>query len=211
MGNESESKIDREQRDAVLLVEDDPAIAEALRRMLDDYDVHHSGNATDAIRRLTERRWTALVVDIGLPEGELAGIEVLRAAQAHDSTLPLLAITGLLASSEATSNAIALGGHRIGVSIIPKPVPREDLRRFMADAVRTRMPLQRFLEERGFSPREAELVVYLAEGGTMKDFAETKGLSLSTVKTYRLRALERGRAASIQELILSVEKVRLRR
>lgn len=204
----SDLEIRQEQLDPVLLVEDDVPVAEALSRMLDDYQVHHASNATDAARLLTERRWTAAIVDIGLPEGELAGIDVLRAARAHDAMLPMLAITGLLASGETTSYAIALGGLRIGVSIAPKPVLRADILEFMQRAVLARMPLERYLQTRGFSPREAALIAWVAEGETVKSYAKHAGLSLSTVKTYVARILQRTGAASIHGLIIAIERER---
>ena len=82
-----------EARGLVLVVEDEPAIAELERRYLvhEGYGVHVEGNgaaALDAVRRL---RPAAVVLDVGLPG--LDGISVCRALRESGDWVPVLFVT----------------------------------------------------------------------------------------------------------------------
>ena len=73
-------------------------------------------------------------------------------------------------------------------------------------ALCARMRFERYLQEaRGFSPREAALLAWVA----VKSYAKHEGLSLSTAKTYVSRILQRTGATSLQALIIAIERERL--
>lgn len=77
----------------ILIAEDDPAIAEALKHAL-----RRSGHAVDCVQNgaladaaLASIRFDLLILDLGLPK--LDGLEVLRRARAHGAGLPILILT----------------------------------------------------------------------------------------------------------------------
>jgi DNA-binding response OmpR family regulator len=81
------------QRGLVMVVEDEPAIADVIRLNLAKagYGVHvenHGDRALDAIRRL---RPAAIILDVGLPG--LDGTEVCRRLRADDDWTPVLFVT----------------------------------------------------------------------------------------------------------------------
>lgn len=196
-------------RPRVLVIEDDVDVARAVERILREYEVSLATTATEGIARLSETAWTALIVDIGLPEGDLAGIDVLRAAREQDPALPILVVTGRLASEKATSDAIALGTMRVGAPILPKPVPREDLLAFVRHANALRMPFERYLVEvKRFSPREAEILAWVQRGRTLDAYAASRGLSRATVKSYGRRILRQTGAANLQSVLLAIQRER---
>src|SRR5207248_11713280 len=79
---------------AFLRVEDDPAIARAIGRLLaKSRPTHHVSRVAEAKAALEDATsWTGLVVDIGLPDG--SGLDVLSAAREKWPTLPALVLTG---------------------------------------------------------------------------------------------------------------------
>jgi two-component system response regulator MprA len=77
----------------VLVVEDDPAIAESLRRALhyDGYDVTAVGDGHAALRLLEPRDHDAVVLDLGLPL--IDGLDVCRRLRASGDRTPVLVVT----------------------------------------------------------------------------------------------------------------------
>ena len=77
----------------LLLVEDDTALADALRAALDRRGIasDHATTASDAGQMLTAARYAALVLDIGLPDR--SGIEVLRDLRARHDPIPVILLT----------------------------------------------------------------------------------------------------------------------
>jgi DNA-binding response OmpR family regulator len=77
----------------VLLVEDDPVLADGIARILRGHgmvvDVVHNGD--DADRALQAREMSVAVLDIGLPG--IDGFEVVRRLRARVSQLPVLLLT----------------------------------------------------------------------------------------------------------------------
>jgi two-component system OmpR family response regulator len=77
----------------ILIAEDDPAIAEALKHAL-----RRCGHAVDCVQNgaladaaLASIRFDLLILDLGLPR--LDGLEVLRRARAQGARLPILILT----------------------------------------------------------------------------------------------------------------------
>jgi PAS domain S-box-containing protein len=84
------------QRRRVLLVEDDPDIAEVLTLLLDrvGHDAHITSSVSEGLAAIAERRPDMVICDIGLP-GE-RGYELAKTVRRDDalSDLPLVALTG---------------------------------------------------------------------------------------------------------------------
>lgn len=103
-------------RSHVLLVEDEPLVARGLVRGLRDRcDVHVAATAAAGIEAITmDRRWDAIVADIGLPDG--SGLEVLAAAKRWRPGVPLLAVTGDITNSRVNE------AFELGARVVAKPV-----------------------------------------------------------------------------------------
>jgi len=77
----------------ILVVEDDPVIADAVRvgLMLGGAIVDCVGTCADALAAVSTTRFSAIVLDIMLPDG--SGIDVLREIRAGKETIPVLLLT----------------------------------------------------------------------------------------------------------------------
>jgi two-component system OmpR family response regulator len=78
----------------ILIAEDDAALSEALRFTLTQagYAVDHVANGVAADEALKSDGFGVLILDLGLPK--LDGFEVLRRLRKHNTTLPVLILSG---------------------------------------------------------------------------------------------------------------------
>ena len=77
----------------VLLVEDDPILADGLKRILlrSHYIVTHEANGREADRLLTINQYDLVILDMGLPE--MDGAEILRRLRQRNVKVPVLILT----------------------------------------------------------------------------------------------------------------------
>jgi two-component system, OmpR family, response regulator MtrA len=126
--------VDSHARGLVLVVEDEPAIADVIRRNLSasgyGVEVEHDGaRAIDAVRRFQP---VAIVLDIGLPG--MDGVEVCRRLRADQDWTPVLFVT---ARDDEVDRIIGL--EMGGDDYITKPFsPRELVARVTGVLRRTR-------------------------------------------------------------------------
>ncbi|HRU10896.1 MAG TPA: response regulator, partial [Thermoanaerobaculia bacterium] len=81
-------------RASVLVVDDEKAIRDSLRMILEfeDYRVDEAADGDAALRRVAERQPDALLLDIKMPG--LDGLAVLRMLRERGHDVPVLMITG---------------------------------------------------------------------------------------------------------------------
>jgi two-component system, OmpR family, response regulator MprA len=77
----------------ILVVDDDPAVRESLRRSLsfNGYDVDMAGDGAEALARIGARQPDALVIDVMMPR--LDGLDTTRALRTAGNELPILVLT----------------------------------------------------------------------------------------------------------------------
>jgi DNA-binding response OmpR family regulator len=77
----------------VLVVEDEPKVANAMREGLEaeGYQVVTAPNGEDGFFRLSTEQFDLMLIDLGLPGR--SGLEVLKAARAGGITTPVIAVT----------------------------------------------------------------------------------------------------------------------
>src|SRR5262249_12012587 len=77
----------------ILIVEDEPVLADGLTRSLrhSDYAVDCSGNGSEADHILATQAYDLVILDLGLPQ--LDGFEVLRRLRHRGSRVPVLVLT----------------------------------------------------------------------------------------------------------------------
>ena len=78
----------------VLLVDDDTAVRNALRRVLErrGYRVFACGSGSEALEHLAAGGYDAMVSDVRMPG--MSGLKLLRAVREHDLDLPVILVTG---------------------------------------------------------------------------------------------------------------------
>jgi CheY-like chemotaxis protein len=114
---------------AILLVEDDPLVAEACLMLLEDfgYAVKHVATADEALRLLANGHRPSLVFSDVVMPGSLDGVELARTLRVRYPTMPVLLTTGF---SRAASEAAASG-----FKILHKPYMPNDLEREIKSAL----------------------------------------------------------------------------
>jgi two-component system response regulator MprA len=77
----------------ILVVDDEPAVQHALSRALtlERYEVALSGDGGDALERMTDGSYDAVILDISMPV--LDGLEVCRRARENGDRTPVLMLT----------------------------------------------------------------------------------------------------------------------
>jgi DNA-binding NtrC family response regulator len=116
----------------VLIVDDDPDICEALGDFLEGqgYRTRRCGTGTAGLTLLAERRFAAVILNIGLPD--INGLSVLRTMQKRIPGLPVIMLTG------SDSNDIRRDSIRLGAfAFLVKPWDRQQLKHIVAQAVHT--------------------------------------------------------------------------
>ena len=91
----------------ILIVEDDPVLADGLTRSLrgSDYAVDCIGNGTQADHVLATQSYDLVILDVGLPG--LDGFAVLRELRARGRRLPVVILTARDSVEDALSLATA--------------------------------------------------------------------------------------------------------
>ncbi|MFC0547179.1 response regulator transcription factor [Kutzneria chonburiensis] len=128
----------------ILVVDDDRAVRESLRRSLqfNGYQVELAGDGQQALEAVTAQRPDAMVLDVMMPR--LDGLEVCRRLRGTGDDLPILVLT----ARDAVSDRVA--GLDAGADdYLPKPFALEELlarlrallRRAVADDAAANAPL----------------------------------------------------------------------
>ena len=88
------------QQNTVLVVDDDPSLRRSLERVLrlGGYEVELAEHGGAALERLAERRYAAVVLDVGMPQPD--GLEVSRRLRARGDRTPVIMLTAREAVSD---------------------------------------------------------------------------------------------------------------
>jgi two-component system chemotaxis response regulator CheB len=127
----SSSGSDRSRRRRVLIVDDEPLIAELISECLstspEPLDVVRVGNGHAALESVERSRPDLVMLDINMPV--LDGLETLKLLRVRHPRLPVLMITG----SDGASVAAALAAGAFGY--LPKPMDLRYIRHLVSLAL----------------------------------------------------------------------------
>ena len=128
----AEAAAEAETGGTVLLVEDNPDVAEASAVLLEQlgYEVHRAGDAETALREVEARELDLVVSDIVMA-GAMDGLGLARAIRQRHPTLPVLLVTGY-------SNAVASAETEF--TVLRKPYELAELGRAAAKLVAEAQP-----------------------------------------------------------------------
>jgi DNA-binding NarL/FixJ family response regulator len=166
-----------------LIAEDDELVGRILVRTLSEH------GRTELVRTIEEARsalktqaFTAVVVDIGLPDG--CGLDLIKDARSQDPGTSALVVSGRVDERRLAE------AHHLGVWFLLKQVDTKELGIF---AVRTRAKtrarrekiaalVERWSVEYELTPAEAAVLELAAYGAQRSRLAELRGVAPSTVK-----------------------------
>lgn len=193
-----------EARPTVFIVDDDPAVREAMAMLMASAGLTSSAfpSARDFLAAYEPGAPGCLVLDLRMPG--MSGTELQEELDRRGATLPIIFLTAY------ADVPTAVGAVRAGaVDFLQKPVEggrllkrvRDALgldsvsraRRFEAQGARQRLAL--------LTPRESEVLRFVVEGHTNKAIARELGISRRTVETHRARIMRKTAAASLPDLI----------
>lgn len=173
------------ERPSVLLVEDEWLVGRACAQVLERHgcDVTHAASAA-AARPLLDRDWTAVLLDVGLPDG--SGLELARLARARDARLSILLFTGR--DDRQLANAAQL----VGAEFLYKPATPESVGAFITRALGRRdsgpdaieQAAQAVAKAAGLTRAEHEVLLEAARNPLREDLAERLGISKNTLKSH---------------------------
>ena len=117
----------------VLVIDDEPSVADALRLILDDngYAAVVARNGRDGLEEARKRRFDVTITDLRLPD--MSGLDVLSAIRQADSNSLVIVITAY-----GTSEAVVELMSRGAVDVLPKPFFPSDILKAIEAALNDR-------------------------------------------------------------------------
>jgi FixJ family two-component response regulator len=195
----------------VFIVDDDQAVRDALRLLMDaaDLAVETFPDARAFLAAVPNDRAGCLVLDVRMPE--IDGLELQRQLAARGSRLPIIILTG------HGDVPMAVEALRAGaLDFIQKPVESKQLLARIEEAIavdakaRSQNADLTEIESRlaKLTPRETEVLDRIVEGLPTKAIAMTLGSSFNTVQNQRASILKKMHAESVADLVRMVMIVR---
>jgi RNA polymerase sigma factor (sigma-70 family) len=191
----------------VFVVDDDPAVRDALRCLLEsnDFQVETFASPRDFLEAYTEFRPGCLILDVQMPG--MTGLALQKKLAEDKVGLPIIMLTAH-ANVPMAVTAMQEGA----VDFIEKPFVEEDLLERIAKAfahergrTEEREQCAAILEKLStLTPREREILDLFVDGKSAKQVAAALGTSYSTVRNQRASIMEKMQADSIAELVKAV-------
>jgi DNA-binding NarL/FixJ family response regulator len=166
-----------------LIAEDDELVGRILVRALSEHGRTSLVTSVEAARSaLATQSFTAVVVDVGLPDG--CGLDLITDAREHDPGVCALVVSGRVDERRLAAS------HHLGAPFLLKPVDTRQLGLF---AVRMRSKLrhrhekiaalvERWRVEYDLTPAEVAVLELAAHGAARSRLAALRGVAASTVK-----------------------------
>jgi len=203
-------------RRRVLIVDDHPIVRQGLKRLIDqEPDLCVCGeadNARDAKIAIRELSPDVVIVDISLKQGD--GIEIVKDARAHYSSLPILVLSmhdetiyaeRLLAAGangyimkQAASDQFLTALRRVlsGAIYVSEAVGRSMIQKFASGgSYVSANPIDQL------SNRELQILQMIGRGSSTREAAEALNLSIKTIESHRQRIKRKLNLATGSQLV----------
>ncbi|HEU4596992.1 MAG TPA: response regulator [Pyrinomonadaceae bacterium] len=124
-----------EAQEQILVIDDEPSVADALRMILEDcgFGVFVASTAREGIEQARRARFGVTITDLRLPD--LDGLDVIRAVREADASVAVILIT-----SHYTPEVQAQARARGAVGVIAKPFLPSEIIESVAAALAQRGP-----------------------------------------------------------------------
>ena len=209
-----------------MIVEDDAAFLNRFCKIVaadSDLELFAAvGDGASARQALATHAPDVLLIDLGLPD--ISGIEIIRETTQHHPETDIMVVTvfgdeeHVIASIEAGATGyllkdslpedfvMAIKDLRAGGSPITPIIARQLLKRFKLPDVKPQQPLP---EDAGLSPRETEVLTYIAKGFNFGEIAKLLGISGHTVTAHVKKIYQKLAVHSRGEAVYEASKMGL--
>lgn len=188
----------------VFIVDDDPAVRDALSLLLgiQDYRVAVFGDAESFLKAYKSEWRGCLVLDIRMPG--MDGLTLQKHLAQLGSELPVIIMTGHgdVASARAAFRALA-------IDFLEKPLDHKKLLAGIAEAFSRQQALavaemsQSQLQKlfASLTPREREVMDYTVAGRHNREIAAALGISPRTVEVHKARMMDKLGVTNVADLV----------
>ncbi len=192
------------------LVDDDPCMLKALRRLLlaEGFVVRAFTSPRAFLESLPGLEPDCAILDVSMPG--ISGLELQQQLHELGFTLPVIFLTGR-GDIPMTVRAMQSGA----VNFLTKPVNDSDLLAAIAQALAITM--RQRTEEKALAsdrrrlatltPREVEVLQHVIAGKLNKQIAADLGTAEQTIKVHRMRITEKLGCPSVAELVRLAERL----
>lgn len=191
----------------VALIDDDSAVLDSMRLLIESRDIHVScyESAEAFLDNLSDATPSCVIADVRMPG--MTGLELQRELKYRNLEAPLILISGHADVSMAVQ-ALKNGAF----DFFEKPYDGERLANSVSDAVQKARRQNSEQSERdeiaerlkALSPRQREVLEFVAAGMSNKQIAAKLSISPRTVETYRAWVMERIGAQNVADLVRKV-------
>ena len=199
-----------ESQSTVFVVDDDAAVREALRDLIDSVGlrVELFGSAGEFLQRKLPHLPSCLILDIRLP-GK-SGFDLQRELAEANISIPIIFITGH-GDIPMSVRAMKAGA----VEFLAKPFRDQAL----VDVIQLALERDRATRQReaeiatlrdrfeSLTPREREVLPWVVSGLLNKQIADAIGTSEATVKVHRSQLMRKMGAKSLADLVRMADKM----
>lgn len=205
----------RHARGCIAIIDDDDAIREAVKTLLDleGYATETYASAmhyVDVIQR-NEPGFPGprcVLLDVKMPEQ--TGLELQNRMNALSDKTPLVFMSGGSGALEAVQ-ALKNGA----IDFLIKPFEEEALLAAVSEALQKSLSQQAHLQEdkdnssrlASLSERESQIARMVSKGMLNRDIAESLGIAVRTVKLHRMHMMRKLGASNVIELARIIDKV----
>ena len=205
----------------ILIADDHPIVRRGLKQILtDEYDMAVFGearNAREVLKNLHEMDWDIVILDITMPDR--SGLDVLKELKNIRPKLPVLVL------SVHPEELYAIRALKAGAAgYITKRSAPDELVKALRKVIKGKKWVSSSLAEKlvsdlkpgsekplheTLSNREYQVACMIASGKTVKEIAKELYLTVRTIRTYRVRILNKMKMKRNAELIHYAIKNRL--
>lgn len=188
----------------VHIIDDDPAIRDAMKALLESVDIEAAtyDRAQAFLDAPESARPGCLVLDLRIPD--MSGLEVQQRCIAHGRPQPIIFLTGY-GDIDVSVRAM----HQGAAEFLTKPVCNETLLQRVREAIeldqQRRLARNRQASVQAridlLSPREREVLDGVLDGHSNKEIARTMSISHKTVELHRGKLMHKMHAQSVAELV----------
>ncbi len=188
------------EKATIFVVEDDPAMRELLKQMLEplDAEVEEYATAEAFLTAGADRRDGCLLLDLRL-RGGMDGLALYNRLRGQGAVLPVVFLTGY--ADVATARQVLMSG----ADFLQKPVDKatllESVSSAFAQGQRARESQRIAAGLENLTEREWEVMRLVVAGKPNKVICSELGIAQKTVEAHRARVMSKTQAGSVADLV----------